>query len=675
MTLSQRVLYYGSDDPLPVRRWLRAGPLALCYEAGDLRYVRLGDHEILRRVYVAVRDRNWDTLPLTLSNVRFDLGARTFRITYDAEHRQAAVQGQPIHFVWRGTLTGDAQGTLTFTMDGVARSTFWRNRIGFCVLHPMQACAGRPCVVEHSDGTRERGVFPRFIAPHQPFLDIRALTHEVIPDVRAEVRFSGDVFEMEDQRNWTDASYKTYSTPLALPFPVEVPVGTRITQRVTLTLQGDVPARCFIPTAGTEGGDATQVRPLTFTVCPSSLGRLPHVGLSVASHGQPLSSWEVARLKALHLAHLRVDVPLAGTGEGGSAGAAALHRAVVEAQALGVPLEVALFLSADAAQELPAFVERLRQLNPQVCRWLIFHTEEKATTQSWLELAREHLMLYAPHVPIVAGTNAYFAELNRVRPPIEMADAVCYAITPQVHAFDNTSLVETLPTQAVTVGSARRFVGDLPIVISPVTLRPRFNPNATAPTPALAEDRLPPQVDVRQMALLGAGWTLGSLKYLAERGVASVTYYETTGWRGVMARAAGSPLPEQFRAPPGAVFPLYHVLAAVGAFAGGDVLPITGGDLRILEPVVGLALRQAHRLRVMLANLTPTPQRVMVRGLAGEGRVYILDACNAEQAMTAPEVFRAGEGERLRASEGGWALRLLPYAVVWIDADAPGAGV
>ena len=30
------------------------------------------------------------------------------------------------------------------------------------------------------------------------------------------IRFEGDLFEMEDQRNWTDASYKTYSTPLRI---------------------------------------------------------------------------------------------------------------------------------------------------------------------------------------------------------------------------------------------------------------------------------------------------------------------------------------------------------------------------------------------------------------------------------------------------------------------------
>ena len=59
------------------------------------------------------------------------------------------------------------------------------------------------------------------------------------------MRFAGDVFEMEDQRNWTDASYKTYCTPLALPFPVEIPEGARISQSVTLTLipqsGGDIP--------------------------------------------------------------------------------------------------------------------------------------------------------------------------------------------------------------------------------------------------------------------------------------------------------------------------------------------------------------------------------------------------------------------------------------------------
>ena len=58
MKLPKTVLYYGKNEPLPEQKTLRAGPLSLIYEAGDLRYIKLGNHEILRRVYAAIRDHN-----------------------------------------------------------------------------------------------------------------------------------------------------------------------------------------------------------------------------------------------------------------------------------------------------------------------------------------------------------------------------------------------------------------------------------------------------------------------------------------------------------------------------------------------------------------------------------------------------------------------------------------
>ena len=229
--LPKNVLYYGREDPLPRQVELRAGPLSLVYEEGDLRYVRLGEREVIRRIYVATRDRNWGTLPNVLSNVQMEIAAGAFRISYEVENKQGEID-----FFWRGTITGDAQGTLTFAMDGEARSTFMRNRIGFCVLHPA-SCAGAQAVVEHTDGSTEEGDLPIYLVPAQPvqpFADVRAIRHQVTPGVWAELRFSGDVFEMEDQRNWTDASYKTFCTPLRLPYPVEVRAGTKVAQSVTL---------------------------------------------------------------------------------------------------------------------------------------------------------------------------------------------------------------------------------------------------------------------------------------------------------------------------------------------------------------------------------------------------------------------------------------------------------
>jgi hypothetical protein len=639
------VLLHGTEAPPRTRTPLRAGPLTLLLEAGDLRYVRLGDREVLRQVYVAVRDRNWDTVPGRIGDLRVERGERSFRVTYDSEHRQGDVD-----FFWRATITGSERGEITFSMDGEARSAFLRNRIGFCVLHPVKECAGVPFRATKADGSAEQGRFPLAISPHQPVTDLRAIAHEVLPGVRAEVRFGGEVFEMEDHRNWTDASYKTYGTPLRLPFPVRVERGARIAQTVTLALEGEVaeaPAR---------------ETPLAVTVAGSAAGPLPRIGLGLASHDRPLSLAEAERLKALALSHLRVDLAL-----GGGGWRRALARAVEEAHAVGAELEVALHLTDAADAQLDALAAEAARLRPPAAHWLVFKAGEKSTTERWVDLARRRLGAVDPRARIGAGTNAYFAELNRGRPPVHAADLVCWSVNPQVHATDDATLVENVEAQAWAVQSAREFCAGLPLAVTPVTLRPRFNPNATGGEPPPGPDELPAQVDPRQMSLLGAGWTVGSVKYLAESGAASVTYYETTGWRGVMETEAGSPRPGLFPSSPGAVFPLYHVLADVGEFAGGAVVPTRSTDTLTVE---ALALERGGRRRVLLANLSGEPRRVEVLGLPATVALLRLDETTAPRATEAPEVFRAEPGEAIDAPGGRLEVTLAPYAVVRIDGPA-----
>ncbi|MYE88743.1 hypothetical protein F4X33_07100 [Candidatus Poribacteria bacterium] len=651
--LPLRVLYYGKDEPLPEQTQLRAGPLSTVFEAGDLRYIRFGDHEILRRVYVAVRDHNWDTILPQPSNVQIERDSNAFRIAYDVENKHGEVD-----FFWQGTITGDADGTITFSMDGEARSTFRRNRIGFCVLHPM-GLAGLPCRIEKVDGAVEESAYPISIAPQHlidgeikpvaPFNNMRAVRYEVTAGVEAEVRFEGEIFEMEDQRNWTDASYKTYGTPLSEPFPVEVPAGTKISQRITVTLKTQ-------RESSAEKSDAS-TPPLTLEISSADLRPLPRIGLGVASHGEPLSTLELERLKLLNPSHLRADIDLTQPDyESG------LRQATDEAGALGVSLELALFLTDAAEKELQAFAEVVEQVKPPIGTYLIFHKTEASTSAQWVDLARRYLT----GAKIGAGSNAYFTDLNRGHPPVDALDLVCYSINPQVHAFDNSSLIETLEAQAVTVESTRQFTDGLPITVTPVTLLARFNPNATGPEPEPAPGELPAQVDIRQMSLFGAGWTLGSIKYLSESSASSVTYYETSGWRGVMETATGSPLPEKFRSLPGGVFPLYHILADVGEFAGGEVLVSKSSDPLKVE---GVALRKNGKTRTLLANLTPEPQQVNVQNLSDTVRVRHLNETNAHDAMASPETFRAETGELLQTTNNTLELNLLPYAIAQIDSN------
>ena len=113
------------------------------------------------------------------------------------------------------------------------------------------------------------------------------------------------------------------------------------------------------------------------------------------------------------------------------------------------------------------------------------------------------------------------------------------------------------------------------MIVSPVTFIGRSGPFPAGPP---RDDGLPPTVEVRQASLFGAAWTVGSIKALAEIGAASVTYFETTGWKGIVERDEGSPMPDRFPSTPGSVFPLYHVFADVADWKEGELLQARSND-------------------------------------------------------------------------------------------------
>ena len=78
------------------------------------------------------------------------------------------------------------------------------------MLHPINSVAGKSLAVTHVDGTVTYARFPKFISPDQPFLNIRALEHRPAAEIRVRIELRGPKFEMEDQRNWGDASFKIY---------------------------------------------------------------------------------------------------------------------------------------------------------------------------------------------------------------------------------------------------------------------------------------------------------------------------------------------------------------------------------------------------------------------------------------------------------------------------------
>ena len=275
----------------------------------------------------------------------------------------------------------------------------------------------------------------------------------------------------------------------------------------------------------------------------------------------------------------------------------------------------------------------------------------------------------APGAQFAAGTDTDFIFAQRNLPPLNAIDLFTFAINPQSHAFDNASLVETLATQVTIVQSAASLAQGKPIMVSPITLKMRYNAYATAPAEperaVTARGQLPLNVDVRQMSLFGAGWTLGSIAAMAAGGAQSATYYETTGWRGVMEREGGSPLPGKFMSLPGGLFPVYYVFAAVAAFAGGGVLAVSSGDP---AKVTGLALSKGSARRVLLANLSGETQHVDVQGVDGPAQLRTIDETNVEAFMQDAAALDLKTRTVQVDAQASIAVELLPFAVACIDA-------
>jgi len=645
---SRNVLHYGREEALPETVALRAGPLVLEYRAGEIGNIVLGTHPVVQRIYAAVRDRSWGTVANVITNERINQSRDAFDLSFDAKNQQG-----DIDFAWRAELIGDAFGNITFLFDGEVRKSFMTCRIGLCILHPLQTCRGKACIVEQEGAGEVEGVFPQYVVSGEvpPFIDMKGMTYEVTPSTHVRLRFEGDLFELEDQRNWTDAPYKTFCTPSRLECPRQVTAGTRIRQSVRCSLLSSGP----IPVGSVTARRDEVVR---VTIDKQITRPLPHIGLGVASHGRPLSRREVGCLRGLHLSHLRVDLT-----PGRPGWRPRLAQAATEAEDVGVALEIAWHV-VEADTEVEDLAEALGHAETELARLLVFREKTYVTEAGDLRIARRRFRSSHPAMQIGGGSNADFSELNQYRAPFDLMDFACYSMNPQVHAIGDNVLVENLEAQAHTVESAQRLSQGLPIVISPVTLKQRFNPVASGPQVTGEEDELPPEVDVRQMSLLGAGWTAGSLHYLSLSGVASITYYETTGWRGVMETDAGSPLPGRFKSSSGELFPLYHILADVGEFGGGEVLR-THSTNRVAA--VGLALVKDRRNRVIVANFTPRDQRVVVEGVDAAATVRMLDESNAEAAMKGPEWRQRRSGSLRAPHNGALDLGLLPYGVATID--------
>ena len=559
---------------------LNAGPLTLEYSEGSLWNIRLGEEEAIRRIYLVFQDINWTSRPFEILEEKWNIADDHFsadlelRGSNDAENFHAKLQ-----------IVGSAVGEIKYGFTGSSSTDFMRNRLGLCLLHPIANLAGKSCKLILSGGTKVISEFPNEISPSQPFKNLSGISHTLNNGQTLEVKFKGEVFETEDHRNWSDASYKTYCTPIELPFPVKVSKGDQIEQEFTISLSGQ----------------ASKVQKLTqskITISVSELEvSLPDIGLNIA---EEYSESDHDEFKEIGIGHLRLNLDLDEKSKANFSGAVKLSKK------FGLKLDLAL--KATSVNQITEFLHSNEELTMVVRNFLIFSKAHKVTPAEFVATAREFL---GPEKIISAGTDLYFTEINRGSAVVPGVDQVNFSLNPQVHSFDDRTLIQNLATQEVIALNAARIAGSKGVSVGPITLRPRFNPNATQPDKDVSNTALPASVDSRQRTWFNEAWTAISIKYLAQaNSINSATYFESVGWRGIRESKSGSKDLINFPSEPSEAFPVWKLFVALKGFS-----KCRKSASSAPEVVDSLILRNSETTRLILANFSSETQQVHFEGI------------------------------------------------------------
>lgn len=569
-----RRAHYGTDAASAAAQHLTVGAVQATLQDGHLRHLHVDGIEVIRDVAFLVRDRDWGTVTAQSDGVRIQRTAEWLHVSWQARYD---MDGQ-VTAVIALDLTADG---MDLTATAHSRGEVWTNRTGITVLHPIIGVAGAPVAVDHPDGRRTMGRFPDLIDPWQPFMDIAALTHRAGP-WNVTFHMSGDVFEMEDQRQWGDASFKTYNRPLALPWPYRLSEAEPVVQSVSIRWHrqsGEQPA-------------AVKMQGV-----PNP--RFPQTALLVTAAQARRAASAPRMLQRIAPQRLLCHVD-AGTGPiDDDLRAYAALQALCSGIAYDLELIAACPPESDLDNEFAAYAAAVKRSGLRASSVMVVPQVDRSSVppgSDWPDcpaLADIYAAarLAFPGLPLGGGSATFFPELNRKRPPVGQLDFIAHGLCPIVHAADDIAVMETLQAVPQILTSGTAIAAGAAYRLGPSTLAMRHNPYGarTIPNPdrlrlCMADD------DPRQDGAFAAAWTCGLAVAIAQAGLEVWTPAELYGPRGLI-DDTDSPRP------------VADVVTALAALAGQQV-----GHTRIADGLDVMEIGEAH----LIANLSPDPAPAQV---------------------------------------------------------------
>jgi hypothetical protein len=558
MTPERARLLFGTDEPVAAPLALRCGAIQAQLRGTRLGPVLVDGHEAWHGIDFLYRDPDWGTPAPVVDHVEHRGDPSSFSVRLRG-HIPAAAR---IDF----EIAIDAEGSsLHYAVQAIALGDLATNRTGVVLMHPLSAC-GRCVEVEHVDGRVSASTFPTQVAPWPPFMLVRAIRHEFGDGGWASCRLEGDVFELEDQRNNADASFKTYSRSNMMPRPYLLRAGMGLSQSVRLKVE-----------ARPRAGAAPTLERVSVQIGPAT-GALPLVGVAIAPsdvHAGPEVRDALRRLSPA-LLHLVVDGP----------------NEQVDAVPLARLLEAAggpcLRVDIGAGAPLTQLAASLRDAGIVPAQVAVF-----PSTPPSVDAARRAF----PDSAVGGGTPHFFTQLNRAE-DLGRVEFLSFTTSSVVHGADDEDIMAGLQSLPSMVETLRARHGDLPVHVGPSSIGARRSPLGGQPASDGTRRMALARRDPRTHARFGAAWALGYVARFAAAGVRAVTLFDLQGDAALFHQGQPTPAFELLR----------HLMEAASLH-----------EVRCSAPdrLAVLALQRRGMTECLLGNLTGEPLAVQLQRHGG----------------------------------------------------------
>ena len=607
MSKSARQLLFGADEAVVQTLVLRAGRLTASLRGTKLGPIEFDGHELWHGIDFLHRDPDWGTPPASVDHMEHSQTAEGFSVLIQGH----VSVGAGLNFA---ICIEASERNLRYEVTAAVREDMATNRTGLVLMHPLAAC-GRRLEVEHTDGRISTSTFPAMIAPWPPFTLVRAIRHEYTDGGWATCRFAGDDFELEDQRNNADASFKTYCRSNLMPRPYTLRAGALPQQSVELLIEasphrtvhrGRAPVRVQV---GAPAGPLPAVGPM---ICASDLQASPLVCSALRDLAPAL----------LNLVLDRPDEQIDTQG---------LRSLLAAVGGCGLRLAIGGMTPAAADAQLGHIARALQSSAIKPVAVAVF-----PSTPPVLQAAR----FYFPDSAVGGGTPDFFTQINRIE-DLGAADFLCFSTASVVHGADDEEIMLGLQSLPAMVETLRFNRGQVQVHVGPSSIGARRSPLGAQPASDGTRRLALARRDPRTSALYGAAWALGYVAQFARAGVQAITLFDLQGDAALIRGEITTPA--------------FEVLRRLGRAAQLR-------DVAVSAPaaVAALALDRAGSCELLLANLGGEPVDLVLEGIAA-ARAQIMDAASLEAQS------RAGGLPAWRSVPVRDAfLCLPPYAVAYV---------